>query len=54
MWSRWRELNSRPFPYHGSALPLSYIGNFIFKKPVGAVGLAPTKAMGRQIYSLVR
>src|SRR5690554_6002049 len=24
--SRWRELNPRPLPYQGSALPLSYIG----------------------------
>ncbi len=24
--SRWRELNSRPLPYQGSALPLSYTG----------------------------
>ena len=26
--SRWRDLNPRPLPYQGSALPLSYIGNF--------------------------
>ena len=26
MWSRRRELNSRPLPYQGSALPLSYAG----------------------------
>ena len=25
--SRWRDLNPRPLPYQGSALPLSYIGN---------------------------
>ena len=25
-WSRWRDLNPRPLPYQGSALPLSYIG----------------------------
>jgi hypothetical protein len=25
-WSRWAELNCRPTPYHGVALPLSYIG----------------------------
>lgn len=25
-WSRWRELNPRPRPYHGRALPLSHIG----------------------------
>ena len=24
--SRWRDLNSRPLPYQGSALPLSYTG----------------------------
>ena len=24
--SRWRDLNPRPLPYQGSALPLSYIG----------------------------
>ena len=26
--SRWRDLNPRPLPYQGSALPLSYTGNF--------------------------
>ncbi len=26
--SRWWELDPRPFPYHGNALPLSYIGGF--------------------------
>jgi hypothetical protein len=26
-WSRWRELNPRPPPYHGDALPLSHIGD---------------------------
>lgn len=25
-WSRHRDLNSGPLPYHGSALPLSYDG----------------------------
>ena len=25
--SRWRDLNPRPLPYQGSALPLSYTGN---------------------------
>ena len=25
-WSRWSDLNRRPTPYHGVALPLSYIG----------------------------
>ena len=25
--SRWRDLNPRPLPYQGSALPLSYIGD---------------------------
>ncbi len=29
-WSRWRELNPRPLPYQGSALPLSYNGTLIF------------------------
>ena len=29
-WSRWRDLNPRPLPYQGSALPLSYIGNVCF------------------------
>ena len=24
--SQWRNLNPRPFPYQGNALPLSYIG----------------------------
>ena len=28
--SRWRDLNPRPLPYQGSALPLSYIGNVRF------------------------
>ncbi len=28
--SRWRELNSRPLPYQGSALPLSYTGGHSF------------------------
>ena len=37
--SQWRELNSRPLPYQGSALPLSYIGKF-----VGRAGFEPTKA----------
>ena len=27
-WSRHRDLNSRPLPYHGSALPLSYDGKY--------------------------
>lgn len=26
IWSRHRDLNSGPLPYHGSALPLSYDG----------------------------
>ena len=30
--SQWRELNSWPLPYQGSALPLSYTGNRFFKK----------------------
>ena len=25
-WSQWRDLNPRPLPYQGSALPLSYMG----------------------------
>ncbi|KKT32480.1 MAG: hypothetical protein UW21_C0023G0004 [Candidatus Woesebacteria bacterium GW2011_GWB1_44_11b] len=25
--SRWEDLNPQPFPYEGTALPLSYIGN---------------------------
>ncbi len=29
MWSQRRELNPRPLPYHGSALPLSYIGKYL-------------------------
>ena len=28
--SRWRDLNPRPLPYQGSALPLSYIGIFLW------------------------
>ena len=28
-WSPERGLNSRPLPYHGSALPLSYLGKQI-------------------------
>jgi hypothetical protein len=27
-WSRDRDLNPGPLPYHGSALPLSYHGTF--------------------------
>ena len=40
--SRWRELNPRPLPYQGSALPLSYIG----KPPcgVGSDGFEPPKS----------
>ena len=34
--SRWRELNPRPLPYHGSALPLSYIG-LRLKKPAYSI-----------------
>lgn len=30
-WSRWRELNPRPPPYHGDALPLSHIGVYAIK-----------------------
>ena len=30
--SRNRDLNPRPLPYHGSALPLSYFGNALNKK----------------------
>ena len=30
LWSRWRDLNPRPLPYQGSALPLSYIGIWYF------------------------
>ena len=30
--SQWRELNSWPLPYQGSALPLSYIGSSIKKE----------------------
>ena len=33
-----RDLNPRPLPYQGSALPLSYKGNF----KVGRVGFEPT------------
>ena len=49
--SRWRGLNSRPSPYHGDALPLSYIGLIELSKPVGAAGLAPAKGSPRMIYS---
>ncbi len=30
-WSRWRDLNPRPLPYQGSALPLSYIGVYAIR-----------------------
>ena len=30
--SRWRDLNPRPLPYQGSALPLSYIGKNLERK----------------------
>ena len=29
--SRWRDLNPRPLPYQGSALPLSYTGKILFR-----------------------
>jgi hypothetical protein len=29
MWSPYPDLNRRPLPYQGSALPLSYMGNII-------------------------
>ena len=43
--SRWRELNPRPLPYQGSALPLSYIGNLYVCPlvPVGAEDEAQTR-----------
>ena len=45
--SRWRELNSRPLPYQGSALPLSYIGL------VGGESRIRTyEGIRQQIYSL--
>ncbi len=31
-WSRWRDLNPRPLPYQGSALPLSYIGKMSLER----------------------
>jgi hypothetical protein len=33
--SQWRELNPRPFPYQGNALPLSYIGSAILERKTG-------------------
>ncbi len=30
--SRWRDLNPRPLPYQGSALPLSYIGKYFIER----------------------
>jgi hypothetical protein len=36
-WSRHADLNCRPLPYHGSALPLSYDGtdyNYLFTPPL--------------------
>ena len=43
--SRWRDLNPRPLPYQGSALPLSYIGNLYVCPlvPVGAEDEAQTR-----------
>ena len=42
-------MNSGPHPYHGCALPLSYQGKMVL-----GVGFEPTKALSRQIYSLLR
>ena len=39
-WSLWRELNPRPLPYQGSALPLSYKGRCVFRSPAFACASA--------------
>ena len=31
-WCRWGELNSRPHPYQGCALPLSYSGQYFARR----------------------
>ena|GEM_PF-5741183 len=41
LWSRWAELNCRPTPYHGVALPLSYIGLGPPKGSLGEYGICP-------------
>ena len=41
--SRWRDLNPRPLPYQGSALPLSYIGIVFSLKKSGAEDEAQTR-----------
>ena len=38
---RW-ELNSRPLPYHGSALPLSYVGKWWFSKKMRTTVVIPS------------
>ena len=42
-WSRDRDLNSRPLPYHGSALPLSYIGVFLVTTKGSFLPVWPTE-----------
>ncbi len=54
-------MNSGPHPYHGCALPLSYRGALAMRGELSlnmnmvlGVGFEPTKALSRQIYSLLR
>jgi hypothetical protein len=44
LWSLWRELNPRPLPYQGSALPLSYKGLCGLLKKIRTLG---SRAGGR-------
>ena len=61
-WSRDRDLNPGPHPYHGCALPTELSRHKIFRptestRRIGnvvlEVGLEPTKRIPREIYSLL-
>ena len=41
LWSPRRGLNSRPLPYHGSALPLSYLGQWCRVRDLNSRRLMP-------------
>ena len=43
-WSGRRDLNPRPQPWQGCALPLSYARSLALPKPYGPVGRRPTSS----------